>query len=315
MARSFRFNIELVRIFYAAEQKNRSFFERTGNKKNRANRLRFLLYNGIHIIIKSTVNFLQADNLPVCKREIFMKVTLEDIRQKPMPKHIAVIMDGNGRWAKSRGLIRTAGHRMGVQALKSLVLALDELDIHYVTVYAFSTENWKRPADEVNTLMDLIVEFLDKELDYMHEKGVRIHPIGDISRLTGKTYDKITAAAELTKQNTNIVLNVALNYGGRQEIVHAAKAICEDVQNGRLTVDDIDEALFGSYLYTAGQPDPDLLIRPSGEMRVSNFLLWQIAYSEFWCTNILWPDFGKEHLWQAIWEYQNRDRRFGGLGK
>lgn len=244
-----------------------------------------------------------------------MKVTLEDIKQKPMPNHIAVIMDGNGRWAKSRGLIRTAGHRMGVQALKSLVLALDELGIQYVTVYAFSTENWKRPADEVNTLMELIVEFLDKELDYMHEKGVCIHPIGDISRLTGKTYDKIVAAQEKTKDNDNIILNVALNYGGRQEIIRATKAICEDVQNQKLAIDDIDEALFSSYLYTAGQPDPDLLIRPSGELRVSNFLLWQIAYSEFWGTSVLWPDFGKEHLWQAIWEYQNRDRRYGGLGK
>ena len=193
-----------------------------------------------------------------------MKVTLEDIKQKPMPNHIAVIMDGNGRWAKSRGLIRTAGHRMGVQALKSLVLALDELGIQYVTVYAFSTENWKRPADEVNTLMELIVEFLDKELDYMHEKGVRIHPIGNISRLTGKTYDKIVAAQEKTKNNDNIILNVALNYGGRQEIIQATKAICKDVQNHKLAIDDIDEALFSSYLYTAGQPDPDLLIRPSG---------------------------------------------------
>ncbi len=247
-----------------------------------------------------------------------MKVTLEDIRKKPMPQHIAVIMDGNGRWAKSRGLIRTAGHRMGVQTLKKLVMALDELNIHYVTVYAFSTENWKRPDDEVDTLMDLIVEFLNKELDYMHEKGVQIHPIGDLDRVrtrNKKTYDTIMAAQERTKDNTNIILNVALNYGGRQEIVRAAKAICADVQANKLNMDDIDEALFSNYLYTAGQPDPDLLIRPSGEMRVSNFLLWQIAYSEFWCTNILWPDFGKEHLWQAIWEYQNRDRRYGGLSK
>lgn len=243
-----------------------------------------------------------------------MKVTLEDIKQRPMPKHIAVIMDGNGRWAKSRGLLRTAGHRMGVQTLKNMVIALDELGIHYVTVYAFSTENWKRPEDEVDALMDLIVEFLDKELDYMDEKGVRIFPLGDITRLKKKTYDKIVAAQERTKYNTNIILNVALNYGGRQEIVRAAKAICQDVQDQKLQITDIDETVFASYLYTAGQPDPDLLIRPSGEMRVSNFLLWQIAYSEFWCTNILWPDFKKEDLWKAIWEYQNRDRRYGGLG-
>ena len=244
-----------------------------------------------------------------------MKVTLEDIRQNPMPQHIAVIMDGNGRWAKSRGLLRTAGHRVGVQALKNLVLALDELGIQYVTVYAFSTENWKRPEDEVNTLMELIVEFLDKELDYMDEKGVQIHPIGDITRLHRKTYDKIVAAQERTKENDHIILNVALNYGGRQEILRAAKALCADVQGGTVQLEDIDEALFSSYLYTAGQPDPDLLIRPSGELRVSNFLLWQIAYSEFWTTNVLWPDFSKEDLWQAIWDYQNRDRRYGGLGK
>ncbi len=243
-----------------------------------------------------------------------MNITLEDIKQRPMPQHIAVIMDGNGRWAKNRGLLRTVGHRMGVQTLKNMVIALDELRIHYVTVYAFSTENWKRPADEIDALMELIVEFLDKELDYMDEKGVRINPIGDISRLKQKTYDKIVAAQERTKENDNIILNVALNYGGRQEIVRAAKALCQDVQEQKLQIEDIDESVFAGYLYTAGQPDPDLLIRPSGEMRVSNFLLWQIAYSEFWCTNILWPDFKKEDLWQAIWDFQNRDRRYGGLG-
>ena len=162
--------------------------------------------------------------------------------------------------------------------------------------------------------MDLIVEFIDKEIDYLHEKGVQVHPIGDISRLTGKTYEKIVFAQEKTKENDHIILNVALNYGGRQEIIRAAKAICAEVKDGRLDVEDIDETLFANYLYTKGQPDPDLLIRPSGELRVSNFLLWQIAYSEFWITNVLWPDFGKEQLWQAIWEYQNRDRRYGGLG-
>lgn len=244
-----------------------------------------------------------------------MNVTLEALRQRPMPKHIAIIMDGNGRWAKSRGLTRVAGHRVGVQALKSTIIALDELGIQYLTVYAFSTENWKRPADEVNALMDLIVEFIDKELDYLDEKGVQVHPIGDISRLTGKTYEKIVFAQEKTKHNDHIILNVALNYGGRQEIIRATKALCAEVEAGRLQVDDIDEALFANYLYTKGQPDPDLLIRPSGELRVSNFLLWQIAYSEFWITNVLWPDFGKEHLWQAIWEYQNRDRRYGGIGE
>ena len=244
-----------------------------------------------------------------------MKVTLEALQQRPMPQHIAVIMDGNGRWAKGKGLPRLAGHRVGVQALKSMIMAVDELGIQYLTVYAFSTENWKRPADEVNGLMDLMVEFIDKEIDYLHEKGVRVNPIGDISRLTGKTLERITYAQEKTKGNTNIVLNVALNYGGRQEIIRATKIICQEVQAGKLQIDDINETLFADYLYTNGQPDPDLLIRPSGELRISNFLLWQIAYSEFWITNVLWPDFGKEHLWQAIWEFQNRDRRYGGLGE
>lgn len=244
-----------------------------------------------------------------------MKVTLEALKQKPMPQHIAIIMDGNGRWAKGKGLPRIAGHRVGVQTLKSVIITLDELNIQYLTVYAFSTENWKRPTDEVNALMDLIVEFIDKEIDYLYEKGVRVHPIGDISKLTGKTYDKIIYAREKTKENNHIILNVALNYGGRQEIIRATKAICEDVKNDKLQIADIDEVMFANYLYTKGQPDPDLLIRPSGEMRVSNFLLWQIAYSEFWITNILWPDFGKEQLWQAIWDFQNRDRRYGGLGE
>lgn len=242
-----------------------------------------------------------------------MKLTLDLLKQKPMPNHIAIIMDGNGRWAKSRGLVRAAGHRVGVQALKEAIIALDELDIHYLTVYAFSTENWKRPAEEVQALMDLIVEFLDKELDYMDEKGVSIRPIGDISRLTPRALDKITAAQERTRNNTNIIFNVALNYGGRQEIVRAARTIAERVQQGTLSPDAIDEELFANYLYTAGQPDPDLVIRSSGELRISNFLLWQIAYSEFWISNVLWPDFRREHLWQAIWDFQSRDRRYGAV--
>ena len=244
-----------------------------------------------------------------------MKVTLDELKAKPMPQHIAIIMDGNGRWAKSKGLMRVAGHRVGVQALKNTIIALDELGIGHLTVYAFSTENWKRSKDEVDALMELITEFINKEIDYLDEKGVRVNPIGDISALTPKALESISYAKEKTKHNSHIVFNVALNYGGRQEIVRAAKAICEDVKRGALQIEDIDEALFSSYLYTAGQPDPDLVIRSSGELRISNFLLWQIAYSEFWITNILWPDFKKEDLWQAVWEYQNRDRRYGGVSK
>ena len=244
-----------------------------------------------------------------------MKVTLDELKAKPMPQHIAIIMDGNGRWAKSKGLMRVAGHRVGVQALKNTIIALEELGIGHLTVYAFSTENWKRSNDEVDALMELITEFINKEIDYLDEKGVRVNPIGDISALTPKALESISYAKEKTKHNSHIVFNVALNYGGRQEIVRAAKAICEDVKRDALQIEDIDEALFSSYLYTAGQPDPDLVIRSSGELRISNFLLWQIAYSEFWITNILWPDFKKEDLWQAVWEYQNRDRRYGGVSK
>ena len=244
-----------------------------------------------------------------------MKVTLDELKAKPMPQHIAIIMDGNGRWAKSKGLMRVAGHRVGVQALKNTIIALEELGIGHLTVYAFSTENWKRSKDEVDALMELITEFINKEIDYLDEKGVRVNPIGDISALTPKALESISYAKEKTKHNSHIVFNVALNYGGRQEIVRAAKAICEDVKRDALQIEDIDEALFSSYLYTAGQPDPDLVIRSSGELRISNFLLWQIAYSEFWITNILWPDFKKEDLWQAVWEYQNRDRRYGGVSK
>lgn len=240
-------------------------------------------------------------------------VTLEMLRQKPMPEHIAIIMDGNGRWANKRGLPRIAGHRVGMESLEKVVECFDELDIHYLTVYAFSTENWKRPAEEVNALMDLMVEFIDKKIDYLDRKGVRVNPIGLVEKIKGETYERIMYAKERTKNNDHLVFNVALNYGGRQEIVQGIQEICRRVQSGELTVEEIDEQVVGQSLYTAGQPDPDLLIRPSGEQRVSNFLLWQIAYTEFWTTDVLWPDFRKEDLWRAIYDFQNRQRRFGGL--
>ncbi|MBR6755543.1 MAG: isoprenyl transferase [Peptococcaceae bacterium] len=244
-----------------------------------------------------------------------MKLTIEELRKNPLPEHIAIIMDGNGRWAKRQGLPRLAGHRIGVQALKNVVMAFDELNIKYLTVYAFSTENWKRPADEIDGLMELIVEFLDKEIDYLDAHGVCVHPIGDVSVLTGKARDKILAAYERTKENNNIIFNVALNYGGRQEIIRGIKQLCQDVQDNKCTIDEIDEKLFNQYLYTANQPDPDLLIRSSGELRISNFLLWQIAYTEMWVSDVMWPDFSKQDLWRAIYDYQNRERRYGGLGK
>ena len=240
-------------------------------------------------------------------------VTLDILREKPMPKHIAIIMDGNGRWASKRGLPRIAGHRVGMESLERVVECFDELDIHYLTVYAFSTENWKRPAEEVNALMDLMVEFIDKKIDYLDRKGVRVNPIGLVDKIKGETFERIMYAKERTKDNDHLIFNVALNYGGRQEIVQGIQTICRRVQAGELSIDEINEEMVSQVLFTAGQPDPDLLIRPSGELRVSNFLLWQIAYCEFWTTDVLWPDFRKEDLWRAIYDYQNRQRRFGGL--
>ena len=240
-------------------------------------------------------------------------VTLDILREKPMPKHIAIIMDGNGRWANKRGLPRIAGHRVGMESLERVVEWFADLDIPYLTVYAFSTENWKRPAEEVNALMDLMVEFIDKKIDYLDRKGVRVNPIGLVDKIKGETFERIMYAKERTRDNDHLIFNVALNYGGRQEIVQGIQTICQRVLAGELNVDEIDEEVVSQVLYTAGQPDPDLLIRPSGEQRVSNFLLWQIAYCEFWTTDVLWPDFRKEDLWRAIYDFQNRQRRFGGL--
>ncbi|MDK2824132.1 MAG: undecaprenyl diphosphate synthase [Clostridia bacterium] len=243
------------------------------------------------------------------------KVNIEkkDILKKPLPKHIAIIMDGNGRWATKRGLPRVAGHRAGVESLKNIVEFCLEINIPYLTVYAFSTENWKRPREEVNTLMNLMVEYIQKELEILDKNGVRINPIGKLDDLPVYTLEYITNAYLQTKNNNRLVLNVALNYGGRAEIIQAVRMISENVKKGILTIDEVNENLFSQYLYTTNQPDPDLMIRPSGEMRISNFLLWQLAYTELWVTNVLWPDFKPHHLIKAIYDFQNRERRFGGL--
>lgn len=237
----------------------------------------------------------------------------EDILNKPLPQHIAVIMDGNGRWATNRGLPRVVGHRAGVESLKKIVQFCVEIDIPYLTVYAFSTENWKRPQEEVNTLMNLIVEYIEKELKDLHKNGVKINPIGRLEDLPSITLEHIKNAANMTMENDKLILNVALNYGGRTEITNAVKIICQKVIQGEIVAKDINEKLIEQYLYTSNQPDPDLMIRPSGEMRISNFLLWQLAYSELWVTNVLWPDFRPQHLINAIYDFQNRDRRFGGI--
>ena len=230
-----------------------------------------------------------------------------------MPKHVAIIMDGNGRWAQKRGMPRALGHRAGVESLRGIVELCDELGIRVLTVYAFSTENWKRPKEEVSVLMDLLVEYLNKEVSKLHQEGVRIHPIGRMEDLPKQAVVAIQDAVQLTKDNKGLVLNVALNYGGRTEIIDAVKAIAAAVQNGLYQVDQVDADLFSKYLYTADLPEPDLLIRPSGDYRISNFLLWQLAYTEFWFTDVLWPEFRRSHMLRAIIDYQNRDRRFGGL--
>ena len=240
-------------------------------------------------------------------------ITEKDIMIKPLPQHIAIIMDGNGRWAQKRGLPRAAGHRAGIEALKKIVECALDINIKYLSVYAFSTENWKRPKEEINILMDLIVEYIVKELNKLHEKGVKINSIGDLSQLPPETSKYIIAAQEKTYRNNKLILNVALNYGGRAEITNAVKDIAKHVSEGKLKIEEINEDIVSQYLYTKSQPDPDLMIRPSGEMRLSNFLLWQVAYSELWITNVMWPDFRPQHLLEAIYDFQNRNRRFGGL--
>ena len=236
-----------------------------------------------------------------------------DKELKKIPHHIAIFMDGNGRWARKRGLPRSAGHREGANALKSIVEDCSNIGIRYITVYAFSTENWKRPKEEVDSIMQLLLEFLKKADQELAGKNVRIRVIGDISPLIDEIKSEIARVSRDTLNNDKIDLIIALNYGSKKEIADAAKNIAIEVANGRLKPDEIDENTIAKYLYTSGIPDPDMVIRPSGELRLSNFLLWQSAYSEFWYSNILWPDFKRKNLIEALMEYQKRDRRFGGV--
>ena len=236
-----------------------------------------------------------------------------DLDLDNIPQHIAIIMDGNGRWAEKRNLPRNYGHRQGAQNLKKIVIEANRLGVKYLTAYAFSTENWNRPKKEVDDLMNLLLGYLknaDKELG---GNNVRIKVIGEKEKLSREIIEEIEIVTEKTKKNTGITLLIALNYGGRTEIVQAAKKLAQKVKNGEIQADEINEDIFSKYLYTTGIPDPDLVIRPSGEMRISNFLLWQLSYSEFWFADILWPDFSKEDLAAAIKSYQQRDRRFGGI--
>ncbi|MGE5362965.1 MAG: isoprenyl transferase [Bacteroidota bacterium] len=228
-----------------------------------------------------------------------------------IPAHVAIIMDGNGRWARKRGLPRVAGHRRGVDTVREIVKVSASLGVKYLTLYTFSTENWKRPKDEVSMLMRLIVKSLQNETDELHANNIRITTIGDFSSLPADVQQELNEATKKTAGNTKMTLNLALSYSGRWELVEAVKKIAGRVQSGELAVESIDESVISNSLITAGIPDPDLLIRTSGEFRVSNFLLWQIAYTEFVIVDALWPEFSREHFYRAIESYQNRERRFG----
>jgi undecaprenyl diphosphate synthase len=230
-----------------------------------------------------------------------------------IPKHIAIIMDGNGRWAKKRNMPRVMGHRAGVETIRNIVKASSKIGIKYLTIYAFSSENWKRPTDEVNALMSLLVEYLKNEIEELHQNNVIVNSIGDITMLPLVCQKELRSAYEKTRNNTGLTLNLALNYGGRDDIKNAVIKIAKQVKDGNMSIDEISEDVIAENLYTSSMPDPDIVIRPSGEYRISNFLLWQIAYSELWFTELYWPDFKPYHLYKAILDYQNRDRRFGNI--
>lgn len=231
-----------------------------------------------------------------------------------LPRHIAVIMDGNGRWARQRGLPRIAGHRAGIAAVRETVETSARLGLEVLTLYAFSRENWSRPPAEVNALMRLLCEFLDAELATLQEKNVRFRPIGRLEELPQGVRQALAAAERETSSNTGLEFLIALSYSARAEITDAVRQLMRDAREGRLEPDAVSEDTIGERLATGGLPDPDLLIRTSGELRVSNFLLWQLAYAELWVTPVLWPDFRKAQLYQAILDFQRRERRFGGVG-
>jgi undecaprenyl diphosphate synthase len=229
----------------------------------------------------------------------------------PIPEHIAIIMDGNGRWAKKRGFPRIAGHNEGVESVRDTVEACGQLGVKFLTLYAFSTENWKRPQDEVSMLMRLLMRALRDETDKLHENNVKVNTIGDISALPQEVQDELFDAIEKTKFNTGLNLYLALSYSGRWDITTAVKAMAKDVRDGRLTADAVDEQTISRYLATRDVPDPDLLVRTSGEFRISNFLLWQLAYSEIYISKDCWPEFRRKELYNAIQDFQKRERRFG----
>lgn len=239
----------------------------------------------------------------------------EQINKNKLPKHIAIIMDGNGRWAKQRGKNRVFGHKNGVKAVREATEAAAELGVGYLTLYAFSTENWNRPETEINALMGLLVSTIHKEINTLLKNNIKLHVIGNRESLPEKVKNEIESAIEQTAHNTGLNLVIALSYSGRWEITNAVKKIAEKVKSNQLAINDIDDNLFSDNLTTAGMPDPELLIRTSSEYRISNFLLWQIAYAELYFPDVLWPDFRKEHLYDAILNFQGRERRFGKISE
>ena len=235
----------------------------------------------------------------------------EQIQQNRIPRHVAIIIDGNGRWAKRQGLARMFGHRRGVETVHNITEVAAELGVSYLTLYAFSTENWNRPKEEVDALMALLVDTIVKETPTLMKNNIRLQTIGDISRLPQVTHDKFVACIEETSKNTGLTLVIALSYSARWELIRSTRLIAEAVKEGKMLVEDINEETISAHLTTASIPDPDLLIRTSGELRISNFLLWQLAYSELYFTDCLWPEFTNEEFYHAIVDYQHRERRFG----
>ncbi len=233
----------------------------------------------------------------------------EEIRLEHVPRHVAIIMDGNGRWARARGLPRLAGHRAGTENIRPILEACVEFGIDILTIWAFSTENWRRPETEVRGLLRILQRMIRRELQELHKQGVKLRHLGRLDRLPDRLQQQVLDAIEMTKDNDRIVLNVGFDYGGRAEIVQAAQRIIRD----GIPAEEVNEDLFSSYMYTAGQPDPDLIIRTGGELRTSGFMLWQSAYAEYYVTSTFWPDFGREELYEALLAFDQRDRRFGGI--
>ena len=241
--------------------------------------------------------------------------TAGQVDMSRLPRHIAIIMDGNGRWAKQRGLPRTAGHKVGAEVFRKIAKYCKKLGVEYLTVYAFSTENWKRPQEEVDTIMGLLKQYMLEAIDSMEEEKIRLKFFGDLTALSPELQQLVEKTNALSGQIEGVQANICLNYGGRDEILRAARAFAQQCAAGEKRPEELTEAVFSDYLFSAGVPDPELIIRPSGEVRLSNFLLWQCAYAEFYFCDTLWPDFSEQTLDEAIIDYQKRDRRFGGVKK